>query len=215
MTPEETRARRPVAVTLTARDTSLLQFPSGKQVEMQVRGAICWPTPPQQGGDVMGYAVLGGLDMATGVLEVLEESAFITIPHVLDETGLITVRGLVGWCNMAWQTYAMQKVFWHQDEERYLLYKKQVNDCAQLQPKPRFVELFWQDDSLAEAALLTRVTMERLRIYDDAPSYEALQVWKTRPGEDVRRDPAVWALCVLAAGFGQRPWRGKVKSGIF
>jgi hypothetical protein len=209
-TAEELRERRPSAVTWTPRETRLLQFPSGKVVDMYVRGAICWPTPPQRGGDVGGYAVLGCQNQATGIIHVMEETAFITIENHLDDEGRIHTRGLAGWLNMAHALYGLDRLFWHQDWERFEHYSKKVRECGMLLPKPRLVELLWQDDSLAETLFWTAYATELIQIYEDAHSYDALQIWKGHPGEDVARDPAVWALCVLAMGFAQRPWRKRV-----
>ena len=211
MSAELQQAQRPIAVRPTERHTSLCLFLSGKHVELHLRGGIAWPVAPADGGRAIGFAVLVGLDVRTGISYVLEECEFYEVDHVIDRTtGLIKTPGASVWFNMLWQAYGARTLYYHQDEGLHRRYHTLVCRSAMIEPKPRIVCVPFSDgESYPRTALWSMLEAGQLVWSAGSLSYPRLAQWRASPGVSMESVPAVWALGVLAASLVMWPWRDR------
>ena len=201
MTPSRVHAN-------AARKTSVLFFPdSAEGREFYMRGAVCWPTlvDREDGSqDVQGYALMAGLEVATGFVQVFEETDFVTVEHILTPEQIIQHKGLAPWLNTNWSRYYGDTYFWRQGDELTRKYRLEVVRSPWCRPKPHFVEVEWQDEAEARQLVWRYVKLRRLGVARNGKLASAMQAAKMDKGAAA---PALHALQCLLAGLERYPWR--------
>lgn len=196
-----------------SRRTSILYWPDKPAgVEFYMRGAVCWPMLVERedgAQDVQGYAILAGVDLATGVIEVMEETSFVTVEHVLNPDGTIQYRGLASWFNANWAHYYGDTYFWNQGGELNRKYLLEVVRSPWCKPQPHFVEIDWQDEAEARQLVWRYVKTRRLLLPKEGQLFRDLGAAKMDK-KDVTM-PTLHALQCLLAGLERYPWRDHTK----
>lgn len=191
-----------------ARRTSVLRFAPGPGAppdgEYTLRGGVCWPIVVDPAdGRMVGFALVAARSVRDGVTYVLAQTEFVCVDHVQDASGRILFAGLSTWLNDGWNSWFCDTYCWHQPWETNRRYLRQVLDSPMIAPKPHFVELDWDDDEDARAAIYEAEAQGRLAYEAQSPLHLALLDYGVALPADRDRFPAVQALTCALFGLEQ------------
>jgi hypothetical protein len=189
------------------RKTSILKFADGRQCEVDLRGGICLPiSVPRRQNQTVGYAVLGGYDVKTGIISIYEAQEFMTVdPFVRD--GKIIHDGLAGFFGLAWSVYGTKTFYLNQKREMVKKFRLDVVRSKMIQPHPCLIELGFEEETTRNK-FLEYLTLTKVLISEDSELVEALQQFQSDPMIEM---PEVKALAYCCAGFDKFSWREPVK----
>lgn len=185
------------------RRTSVLRFAAGNGAppdgEYCLRGGVCWPViVDKASGRMEGFALVAGREVKSRSTYILAQTPFVCVDHVHDAAGRIQFQGLSTWFVDAWAQWFAEVYAWKQPFETNRRYLIQVLRSEMIQPKPRFVELDWDDDDDARAMIYETEAMGRLIYPRDSTLHRALLEFSVAVPTDRDRFPAVQALtCAL------------------
>ena len=207
MTPDT----RPVAFSPNVRrGTVTLMMPDARQVEVYLRGAICWPVLVP-GGRSEGAALLGAWKCGGKTLAVVEETTFACVDTIQDGAGGIAAIGLVHWLAMCNSIYGARCWMVEDSRSTHATYRRQVRESAMLSSaaaRPEFVTVPWPAtaDRDAEALRRTMDASRTLVLVKGGLCDRGIIEASVRLGTDA--PPVVQALRVLVYGVHRAPWRG-------
>lgn len=194
------------------RRLSLLYFKGRERepVYSDMRGGVCWPMTVQLDKtgepDVYGYLLMAGKDIVTDHVTVYEQLRWVTVNDILDaDTGEIRWPGVGMWLNGVWKRYNGLKYFFFQDFPTASKYRLEITRSHAIQPKPQFIEAYWQDTGAALAVLWQRIQMGKLTIEKGS---QLLSDLRTIRSSDTQTLPSVHALLCCLAGMERFPYRG-------
>jgi hypothetical protein len=194
------------------RDTRQLWFPSGKQAEFYVRGAVAWPVAADR-----GFAVVAGVECESGVCHIFQQHPFSTIPHVTHpDTQRIVSRGFGPWAGEMATAYGIER--WHErhPDDTHRLWLLQLLRWQPKAPKPVFVHVAWDSIEDALATMWQWFNAGLIVIDKSSPIEGAMQRLHGSPGAVVDPDPVLRALLTLLTGLTLYPWRRRtIERDIF
>jgi hypothetical protein len=196
---------RPVkAFYIHKEDVSRLEFADGSTGKYFMRGGICWPRFVNIDNGVLGFAILCGQNVDTGVITVFEQKPFSVIDHVINnETNMIEVEGLSPWFNRCWNMY-FARVYYHSaSSETRMKYVLKVVESRMIDPKPDFPEINFGEFADFEQSLWETIMERKLESREGEPLGEALRNWSSA----VEQPPVVDALSCCLAGLERYPYR--------
>lgn len=192
------------------RKTSTLVFANRQQGEYYMRGGICFPLTDVQGDHckTMGYAVLCGLQVDTGLVRVFEHRPFDSTEHRMDESGHLLAEGIISWINRNWSIYGARSYYWHEDGVMTETYQHRIRRSKNAMPKPWFVEVLWPGSGSPEHVIWHRESDGSLAI--PRSLREAVEAEQAEISRDSRKNvlnPPKHALICALVGLEQNPWR--------
>lgn len=185
------------------RRTSVLRFAAGADAlpdgEYAIRGGVCWPMiVDRDSGRMEGFALVAGRNVKSRMTYILAQTPFVCIDHVQDESGAIQFHGLSTWFVDGWAKWFAETYCWRQPWETNRRYLIQVINSPMIQPKPRFVELDWDENADARAIIYEAEATGRLQYERESLLHHALLAFGVADPADRDRFPAVQALtCAL------------------
>lgn len=195
------------------RKTTLLFFDDHDPMECSMKGGVCWPVPFERNGvmDTVGYAVMAGMDLASGVVYVFEQVPWVVIDDIIGAGGIVKYEGLSHWLNRIWTDYFASVFYFLQTDEVSRRFRLQVIRSNMIRPKPRFVELPPVDVSDLIGVVWRLIKEGRLRF--DKGSEIDRDLTSVKEG-DKQLFPAVHALGCCLTGFDRFPWRKPYEQSI-
>lgn len=182
-------------------DCTRVRFDDDTVGDYYVRGGICWPSVVLTGErmEAKGHAVLVAVNIRTGRANVFESEPFNVVSAEVRD-GRTTARPLGPVLNRWWSSWLAETYYWRDRGETHRQFRLQVVRDEQIMPKPRLVNIEWDDDAAAEqvfwaAAMGKSMAMDR-DVFD-AVSLVPMGEWC----------PARHALICVLAGLQRRPWR--------
>lgn len=195
------------------RKTSSLHFADYETLECHMRGGICWPMPFESKGriDVTGYALMCGLDVATGDVYVFEQTPWVVIDNILSPNGKIKYLGLSHWLNSVWTKYFADSYYYHQDYESSKRFILAVTRSKMIQPKPRFLDLPPLDAQDMIATIWRYLKAGQLKRQKGTELEARIESIKAN---DKVLPPEVHALGCALCGIDRNPWRAPVEKPV-
>jgi len=160
---------------------------------------------------IRGFALLGGMDVQSGIIYIFQQTSFVTIEHVLGDDGGIRFKGLCEWFNRCWSKYFGASFFYHGSGARgetYKSYLLQILRSPMVDPTPHFTEILWGDNVDAELRIWEQLTLKKLQHRNDEPLMNALTSYSV---DHERKSPEIFALMSLLMGFERFPYRKSKK----
>lgn len=186
------------------RKTVNLGFPGGTTREFYLRGGICWPTLVPSGG-VRGFALLAGYDVETRVTYVFEEHSFVSVDHVIDESGIIVSEGLSTFLNLCWTTYFARRFYWRDVHETYRKYGLQIHRSDMIGANSSMMEMDWREDTQPIHSIFLALALKTLR-YASGTRVD-IELKKLTAEPDMKPSPEIRALMACVAGLEKHPWK--------
>jgi hypothetical protein len=183
----------------STRGTSTLYFENVDDVaEFYMRGGIFWPEQDK------GFIVLAGQDVSNKVVTVFEEYEFLAVDHVLGPNQTIEFYGPAPFFEKCWKRYFADKFFWKQPKETHKQFNLEVRRSQMIDPKPRFVEAPFTDESEARNLIFEYSRLGRLNVEEGSDLHRQLEITKD---DEKAHLPAVFALGRALAGIKRYPFR--------
>jgi len=178
--------------------------------EYYMRGGICFPVPVRIGADngANGFALMCGMNVDTKKVYVFEETAFLTIDHIVGTGGDVEMEGLCGWLNECWSYYFAKQFYWHQDPETKKTYMLDILRSAMIKPHPVLVHIDWNDDHQIEHVLWRLGNTGVMKLRADGQLHDCLRLLEVQT-ENAQIIPGVHALKCALAGLLRYPYRKK------
>jgi len=186
--------------------TVMLRFDDGEFSEWRTMGGIAFPFSELRGERMRteGYAVLLAQKLKSGFVRLFEAREFTTIPHVLSRDGSALVsEGLVSWLLSNHSRYLAARYAWYEQGVFNETYRKHMRMLADLQPKPRLIDVAWPAEGQAEQVLWMLNNERRLYL---GPEFVAAEKTWSIEAPDKPNPPRHALLCALLA-LESKPWR--------
>lgn len=190
----------------TERAVTRLWFPAGSPVpsgEYDIRGGICWPVPTPDGG-VKAFAVVVGRHLPTKTYYWLGETQWRSIEHIVED-GAVTYEGVFPWLAEVWSAFHFVQWYYAGDREGAWRHIMQINDSANIEPKPCFADVEWADHSHAVGLMRMLGSTGKLAIPHTSAIYLAEQGWSVLP-PDAKLPPELRAFLAALVGMELYPW---------
>jgi len=131
-------------------DTVTYFFEDETHREYYVRGALCWPVLFSNQGvpDVMGYAMVAGMDVETKHITVFEQREFIVVSSIIDENMKITHHGIGPWLIDMYSRYRCNRYYYSQPFEQTKKYRLEILRTVDIVPKPIYNEVPWPENPM-------------------------------------------------------------------
>lgn len=173
-----------------------------------MRGGICFPKSYLRDGvlDIGGYVILAGLDVDTGVLEVLSGRSWLVVENLIRD-GAVEHKGLAPWMVKAWGNYWAGSFYFHQEYELAKQWRLQIYRSKWVEPKPHFIEIDWDRVQEPIHTLWRYVRLAKLRFPEDSEVHRRLPELKRHVSKLDDIHPAVHALLCCVAGIERYPYR--------
>ncbi len=164
-----------------------------------MRGGIFFPERYEKLGhqETLGFIVVCGRDVETGIVYVWEQQPFLVITDLLDDENRVEFRGITQFLNRSWSKYFCKTFFWSQDKVRHKHYLLEILREPMVNPKPTFIEgRIDIEDALQSVWTLAKTA--RLRFPSGSTVHQELEAHQI--GEALH--PAVHALACAVGGLG-------------
>jgi len=199
------------------RKTAVLQFPSDgpEPMECDIRGGIAMPMHMEGQQQLVGFAVLAGLELRTKKITIYEQRQFSTIEHVLAPNGTIEYEGISSFFNQCWTNYFGIKFYTFQKPQLTKKYRTQVYRSEMIKPKPQFLKVHWGDSPIDAHQTLQELSLNRKLLVDkDSPLSTVFAKYESSPAAMKKfTEPEMQAFLACLVGYQTSPWRDPERYG--
>jgi len=178
--------------------------------EFYMIGGICWPVQyelPDQPPDVLGYAILAGKDLETGIVYVFEQKDFVTIEHIFNEKQIVAYHGLAPWFNTIWARYYANRFYFNQSDEISRKYRLDVIRSEMITSRPQMIEVPMPDIKDALHTVWRYAKTKGVKIDADSLLGVHLPLAKVDKHKRNIASPPVHALACMLVGLDRFPYR--------
>ena len=197
------------------RKTCLLQFAKNNPPPMEcvIRGGIALPQFEPARNEIVGYAVVCGLDVDTKKIYVFEQQAFSSIDHIMTDDlpgqrgPVIEYEGVSSFLNRCWLEYFSRRYHTFDHADMIKKYKSQIHKSLMIKPKPYIMPIH-RGDTEGQAEHTMRELLQNNRLFIDKSSQlaDTLLSYEARAiGVDAEAE--VRALLAVLTAYDVHRWR--------
>jgi len=175
-----------------------------------MRGAVVWPfAVPKLQYQILGYALVAGFNVRSAKVTIFEAMPFFDVAHSIrkNKEGMqaVAAEGLCAFTNRAWSTYYCDTYYYNDRKDTHKRNALKCSRMAEVEPKPHFIKLHWDEKAQADHELLSAIQTRSLYHDDDILDDEIETYAPDCKEADVH--PAVKAVRILLCGLAKYPFR--------